>query len=198
MRPVRLGNFYWPANPETYTLRLANNLVEHKYPDSSYRSIELSHRGDRDFSLEGEFFGPKAYDLARRLLAECGKGIVLDFEHPLYPNCKAAAASLELVGEPRENYVKYSLTIKRHFPVGKKEAKYVPEPGVKPSKTQPDEGYATFTAKQGDTLHTMAARIFGSGAMSINLALLNRGALGSLSKLAPGQVFRVPVSELEP
>lgn len=191
MRKIRLGNFIWPINPTTYSLRSANSVVEHNYPDSKFVSQELTHTGSRELSFEGEFFGVKAYDLARKLMAECERGEVVEFEHPLYPTCQVAAATLELSGEPKENYVKYTLSIKRHVPIGEKEKEYTPDPERKPSKSKPGKDYSTFTVPQGGTLFSMTKRI-GGGMTVASLAIMNRDALPSISKMSPGQVLKVP------
>lgn len=197
MRKIRLGTFFWPQNPETYSLKLSNNIVEHKYPDSNYISLETTHKDAREISFEGEFIGLQAYDRARALLAVCGSGDLLTFEHPLYPNMTVATATLELAGEPRENYVKYSLTLKRHFPIGASDTVYTPDPEAKPLKTRPGAGNVSYTVPQGGTLFSMSKQI-GGGLSVFRLAALNRDSVSSLTRMAPGQVLKVPVSELKP
>lgn len=197
MRKIRLGTFFWPENPETYSLKLSNNIVEHRYPDSNYVSLETTHSDAREMGFEGEFIGPQAYDRARALLAVCGSGGLLTFEHPLYPTMTVATASLELAGEPRENYVKYSLSLKRHLPIGAAQPVYTPDPDRKPVKTRPGAGNVSYTVPQGGTLFSMAKQVGGS--MSVfRLAALNRDAVSSITRMAPGQVLTVPLSELKP
>lgn len=192
MRPIRLGNFIWPNNPATYSLRLVNNLVEHRYPDTGYVSIERTHKDARELSFEGEFVGPNAYQLARDLMDQCSLYDTAEFEHPLYPTITVAVATLELKGEPAANYVKYTLSIKRHYPIGSQPKAYTPDPTRTPSKPSPGQNQQTFTVSQGDSLYSMAQKI-GGGMTVASLAAALRGAIPSLTRLSPGQVLRVPM-----
>lgn len=103
---MRYKDFIWPNNPYTCAMTTVRNVAEHKFPGGGYQLEDLGV-ARRKLSGTGEFYGPGAYETMKRLMtvfAQSGAGQLV---HPVLELDQAVFAELELIQEPRENYVLY-------------------------------------------------------------------------------------------
>lgn len=103
---MQYKTFIWPHNPRIFKSRLQRQTAVLKHPGGDYTLQDLGNAG-RVFEGEGEFYGPEAYNTFRRLAAvfcESGAGVLY---HPSWRSCTAWFTSLQLLQEPREDYVSY-------------------------------------------------------------------------------------------
>lgn len=103
---MRYKSFVWPHNPRVYTISFQRNMALHKVPFGRYRLQGLGMTR-RVMKGEGEFAGEDAYRQIQALSGvfyENTPGVLV---HPLWNTTSAWFVNLELVQEPREDYVKY-------------------------------------------------------------------------------------------
>lgn len=103
---MRYKSFVWPHNPTVYTVTFQRNMALHKVPFGRYRLQSLGMTR-RVMKGEGEFVGEGAYRQIQALgsvFYENTPGVLV---HPLWNTTSAWFVNLELVQEPREDYVKY-------------------------------------------------------------------------------------------
>lgn len=103
---MRYKSFVWPHNPTVYTVAFQRNMALHKVPFGRYRLQSLGMTR-RVMMGEGEFVGEDAYRQIQALgsvFYENTPGVLV---HPLWNTTSAWFVNLELVQEPREDYVKY-------------------------------------------------------------------------------------------
>lgn len=103
---MRFKGFVWPNNPYSYTLTSRRNLATHSFPGRGYCLEDLG-QGIQILQGEGEFYGTGAYQTMRELMEvfrEGGTGVLV---HPVIQMRRAVFKELELIQEPREDYVRY-------------------------------------------------------------------------------------------
>lgn len=103
---MRFKSFVWPNNPYAYSLTTQRNLATHRFPGRGYCLEDMGH-GVQVLQGEGEFYGTGAYQAMRELMAvfrEGGTGVLV---HPVIQMRRAVLKELELIQEPREDYVRY-------------------------------------------------------------------------------------------
>lgn len=106
MLNMRYKDFIWPNNPYSYQLSTSRELVAHRFPGRGCGLEDLG-KNIRILTGEGEFYGAGAYETMQALLAvfyEGGTGVLV---HPVIDMNRAWFQELELIQEPREDYVKY-------------------------------------------------------------------------------------------
>ena len=103
---MRFGDFVWPNDPKTYTLREKKKTVEHPIVGGGFLVEEVGKQA-AELVGEGEFFGEGAYATFRKLLREFQKGGEAILVHPMWEGGKARFTELTLGEEPRRDYVKY-------------------------------------------------------------------------------------------
>lgn len=106
MLNMRFKDFVWPNNPHSCSLTTMRDVATHKYPGYSYR-LENLGMGRRVLSGNGEFYGENAYKTMKELLQvfqQEGAGRLI---HPIIEMNQAIFSELELVQEPRADYVAY-------------------------------------------------------------------------------------------
>lgn len=110
MQPtMQYKSFIWPHNPRTFESRLIKKTVALKHPDGEFTVQDLGGAG-RIFEGAGEFYGPDAYRTFRALAAVfCQSGAGLLY-HPSWQGCTAYFTALQLLQEPREDYISYAFT----------------------------------------------------------------------------------------
>ena len=104
---MQYGSFVWPHNPKTYTIRFTRLLVQHALPFASY-AIEDLGLGARVMEGEGEFFGANAYQTFGRLASLFYKQQPRQLLHPLWQSSNVYFQMLQLLEEPRADYVRYA------------------------------------------------------------------------------------------
>lgn len=104
---MQFESFVWPHNPKTYTIRFQRQTVIHKLPFSTY-TVEDLGRTARVMEGKGEFFGKDAYKTFRKLASLFYKQMPGVLLHPLWQSANVYFDRLELLEEPRENYVRYA------------------------------------------------------------------------------------------
>lgn len=106
MLNMRYKSFVWPNNPYACKLSTSRELVTHRFPGRGCGLEDLG-KNIRVLTGEGEFFGENAYETMKELLAvfyEGGTGVLV---HPVVDMNRAWFQELELLQEPRADYVKY-------------------------------------------------------------------------------------------
>ena len=174
--PMRYKTFVWPNNPRTYSITYQRHTAQHKFPTGTYALEDLG-RACRVMQGEGEFFGPKAYETFKALASvfyEGGEGTLF---HPVWMTTGAYFTRLQLMQEPREDYVAYSFTFLEAFPDNKKM-----------KKKKEDEVSAVYVnALEGENIWSLAARC---GTTAVALLQLNP-SIRNGNRLTAGQKVRV-------
>ena len=109
LSPMRYKDYTWPHNPETYEVSYQRQMAAHKLPLGGWCVQDLG-RTHRVFQGEGVFIGTRAYEdfqeLAEVFFQE-GAGLLV---HPVWRAVSAYFVTLELLEEPRPDYVHYSFS----------------------------------------------------------------------------------------
>lgn len=167
MLNMRYKSFVWPNNPHACSLSLVRQVAEHKYPGGDYH-LESLGVGRRRLSGEGEFYGKDAYRTMKQLLTvfeQEGAGQLL---HPVIEINQAVFSELELLQEPREDYVSYRFVFLEEGFGGENGGKSAPATRI-------------HVVKSGQTLWEIAA-IYGVGAqtlLGLNRWIKNPNYLGA-------------------
>lgn len=100
--------FVWPHNPHTYKEEYSR---EPQYVTQS-GVTEYSGMGEmkRIITGSGVFFGEDAFDQFKMLSLLFEDKTVGNLEHPIWGIRSCYFTGLELIQEPRENYVSYKFT----------------------------------------------------------------------------------------
>ncbi len=109
MTAMQFKTFIWPHNPKIFQARLERRVAALKHPGGGYTLQDLGVER-RVFEGEGEFFGENAYEQFQALanvFCDSGAGTLY---HPAWGGSSAYFTQLELLEEPRENYVAYQFT----------------------------------------------------------------------------------------
>lgn len=106
MEMMSYKTFVWPTNPSTYKEVWSR---EAKY-STAEGVTEFLGMGPLKGIVRGTgaFFGERAYESFRDLMALAEQKTPGDLRHPLWGIRTAYLTGLELVQEPKENYVGYS------------------------------------------------------------------------------------------
>lgn len=106
MDSMSYKTFVWPNNPHTY------KEVWSREPKFSTVNGVSEYLGMGDLrgavTGSGTFFGENAYEQFRSLMELAKEKTAGDLRHPLWGIRTAYLTGLELMQEPRENYVKYA------------------------------------------------------------------------------------------
>lgn len=103
---MRYKNFIWPNNPESCQWVMERAVARYQYPGGDYLLEDLGVK-NRVFTGSGVFFGKYAYDNMKKLtevFSQEGPGTLY---HPVIRFRQAYFTELELLEEPREDYVAY-------------------------------------------------------------------------------------------
>jgi len=177
LSPMRYKTFTWPHNPRTYTIEFQRDTAVHKVPMGAYTMQDLG-RSFRTLRGEGEFFGPNAYATFQELAClfyETGPGVLI---HPVWQTSSAYFTELELLQEPRENYVRYRFAFREGYN-GYAGLRSVNEAGSEEAR------FVTFS--EGDTLLAVAQR----ADTSLEALLALNPDIGNPNRVAPGQKVRI-------
>ncbi len=107
LSPMQFKTFIWPHNPKVYAMTFRRNMAVHKIPFGRHHLQSLGQTR-RVLRGEGEFVGEGAYKQFGELVSlfyEETPGVLL---HPVWTSTKAWFVGLELLQEPRRDYVRYS------------------------------------------------------------------------------------------
>ena len=108
METMSYKTFVWPGNPHTYR--------EEWNREPEYTTVEgtavFQGMGPLKGTVRGSgaFFGAQAYENFRALMELAKEAAPGELRHPLWGIRTAYLTKLELVQEPKENYVGYSFT----------------------------------------------------------------------------------------
>lgn len=106
METMTFKTFVWPNNPHTYketwTREPKFETIEGVTLYMGMGPLKGVIRGS------GAFFGERAYENFRSLLSLAEEKTAGDLRHPLWGIRDAFLTGLELMQEPRENYVAYN------------------------------------------------------------------------------------------
>lgn len=160
LSPMRFKTFVWPHNPTVYTISYERKMALHKIPFGRFHLQSLGQTR-RVFRGEGEFVGADAYDKFKELASLFYSETPGTLVHPVWMTTTAWFVGLELMQEPRSDYVRYSF-----------EFWEVPNPVTGSSSQSGAEGGGWYTVVQGDTLWAIAGR---NGMTVDGLLALNPG-----------------------
>lgn len=184
LAPMRFKDYVWPHNPRIYSIKYRRRVASHRVPFGLY-VLQNMGRDNRIFRGEGEFAGDGAYDEFKKLATVfygTEPGLLV---HPLWQEATCYFASLELMQEPREDYVKYSFEFWECYDGYEAELELVASAAddvqVKVSEEQ------WYTVVYGDCLYTIAAR---HGLSLSQLVELNP-QLRNINMIYPGDRIRV-------
>lgn len=107
LSPMRFKSFIWPHNPKTYTITFERQMAVHKIPFGRHYLQSLGQTR-RVLRGEGEFVGEGAYDTFKQLanlFYEETPGVLI---HPVWMTATAWFVHLEVLQEPRPDYVRYA------------------------------------------------------------------------------------------
>ena len=105
MSHLKFKEFTWPNDPHTYQETLSREpMYATQNGTTSYTGMSSSHRV---ITGSGVFFGTSAYSDFRDLLAVAEENSAGDLIHPLWGQRHCYFTKLELIQEPRENFVSY-------------------------------------------------------------------------------------------
>ncbi len=183
LAPMRFKEYVWPHNPRVYSIEYRRRVVSHAVPFGLY-VLQNMGRNNRIFKGEGEFAGEGAYDEFRKLATVfygTKPGLLV---HPLWQEARCYFVSLELLQEPREDYVSYGFEFWECYDGYDAELRQIAEP-EKEETAAAEEQY--YTVVYGDCLYTIAQR---HGLSLTELIALNP-QLRSTSMIYPGDRIRV-------
>lgn len=109
MDKLRYKTYTWPHNPTTYTEKFQRSPVYVQIEDGTYVFAGVSE-AKRVITGTGAFFGEKAYEEFKTLLALAEQPGTGNLVHPIWGSRKCYFTELEMTQEPRENYVPYHFT----------------------------------------------------------------------------------------
>lgn len=104
---MQYKSFCWPNNPANYAIAFRRETSVLKFPEGLYQIQDLG-RTCRVMTGSGEFYGPKAYDTFKALAMvfyEQKPGVLI---HPIWQCSSAYFTQLQLLQEPRQDYVAYT------------------------------------------------------------------------------------------
>ena len=156
LAPMRYKNFTWPHNPKTYEVKYQRRLAVNPIPFGGYTAEDMGV-SLRIIRGEGEFAGEGAYDSFKRLAALFADGTPGVLVHPVWQSENAYFTALDLLQEPREDYVRYTFEFAVCYE--KKAdmiAEIVPEATIPTPKTTPDSERKAHIVRKGDTLWAIA------------------------------------------
>ena len=107
LSPMKFKDYVWPHNPRVYEIKYRKGIVSHAVPFGLY-TLQNTGRRHRVLRGEGEFCGENAYREFQRLATVFYENTPGTLIHPLWMTTSAYFVSLEVMQEPREDYVRYS------------------------------------------------------------------------------------------
>ena len=116
MSLMKFKDFTWPNNPHTYREVLSREpLYSTQNGATSYTGMSSTHRV---ITGSGVFFGKNAYADFRELLDMAEENSAGTLIHPEWGSRHCYFTKLELIQEPRENFVSYSFEFTQARPDG--------------------------------------------------------------------------------
>ena len=104
---MRFKSFVWPHNPRTYTITFERKMALHKVPFGRHHLQSLGQTR-RVLRGEGEFVGEQAYETFKQLANIFYEETPGTLIHPVWMTTTAWFVSLDVLQEPRPDYVRYS------------------------------------------------------------------------------------------
>lgn len=155
--PMRYKDFVFPHNPRVYAVEFKRDLAVRKAPMGVYTIQDLG-RTCRVLRGEGEFYGPGAYEMFKRLASLFYEGGVGTLRHPVWQASQAYFAELSLRQEPREDYVAYAFAFyEGYFSEQGREVVAV-KAAAAPVQGSKIQTTGHYTVAAGDTLWAIARR----------------------------------------
>jgi len=206
LKPMSYKNYVWPHNPRTYSITYRRAVATSKIPFGVYHMQDLGLQ-NRVMSGEGEFCGEGAYDEFKKLATVFYSDGAGQLIHPVWQVSNAYFVALELLQEPREDYVAYRFEFwedtKKHAESvdslqtaasqgGTQTSSATPQPLQSTAKTVASQGTEqsatkSYTVRTGDTLWAIALKFSTSVAA---LCMLNP-SLKNPNLIFAGQILRV-------
>lgn len=174
MLNMRYKDFVWPNNPFQCSLTSRRETVTHKFPGGGYYLEDLG-KGLRILTGTGEFFGYGAYENMQKLIDVFEKGGAGKLIHPVIQLKQAIFRELELLQEPREDYVLY------RFAFWEDDSQVL-------GTANSAGGTGSHEVQNGESLWEIAARY---GTTAENLLAVN-GWIQNPNVLQPGKQVLIP------
>lgn len=108
MIKISYKDHVWPVNPHTYRDQMSRT-AHYETVDNVTEYVGISPI-IRRITGEGTFFGQGAYQNYLDLMTLFQDPKPGDLVHPVWGSCHCYFTGLELLQEPRENYVSYQFT----------------------------------------------------------------------------------------
>lgn len=106
MMALKYKTYTWPNDPHTYREVLSREpLYTTQNGTSTYSKMGATHR---IITGSGVFYGEEAYDHFLELLEIADDNTPGELHHPIWGKRHCYLTKLELIQEPRENFVSYS------------------------------------------------------------------------------------------
>ena len=103
---LKFKSFEWPNDPHTYREELYREpLYSTQDGVTSYTGMSSTHR---KITGSGSFFGIAAYDDFKDLMEVAEESTAGALVHPVWGSRHCYLTKLELIQEPREDFVSYS------------------------------------------------------------------------------------------
>ncbi len=183
LAPMRFKDYIWPHNPRVYSIEYKRRVVSHAVPFGLY-VLQNMGRDNRIFKGEGEFAGAGAYGEFKKLATVfygTKPGLLV---HPLWQEAQCYFVSLELLQEPREDYVSYSFEFWECYDGYETELKIL---SAQKEEETPAAEEQYYSVVYGDCLYTIAQR---HGLSLTELIELNP-QLRNTNMIYPGDRIRV-------
>lgn len=160
---MQFKDFTWPNNPKTYTLHAERLAPAHKIPMGDFCVQELG-KSAIELRGEGEFFGDRAYEDFRRLLAVFGEDGAGRLVHPIWQCDAAYFTELKLTQQPRRDYVAYRFCFRQS--------------GLELTAQTKTGSRSFYPAQEGDTLWSVCRKcgLTMTELLRLNPALREPGA----------------------
>lgn len=147
MLNMRYKNFVWPNNPYKCSLTSRREAATYKFPGRGYGLEDLG-KGLRVLAGMGEFFGNGAYADMQNLIRVFEEGGPGQLIHPVIRLKQAIFLELELIQEPRADYVAYRFTF---WEDDSEDAEYMGTGGTGTHEVQAGENLWEIAARYGTT-----------------------------------------------
>lgn len=158
LSPMKFKDYVWPHNPRVYEISYRKDIISHRVPFGLY-ALQNTGRRHRVLRGEGEFCGADAYRQFQRLASVFYENTPGTLVHPLWMTTSAYFVSLELMQEPRENYVRYSFEFWECYDGYDTSFKEVRKAADGNAQTKSSKETAkSYTVQSGDTFGTIAGR----------------------------------------
>ena len=181
---MRFKDYVWPHNPRLYSIKYKRRVVSRAVPFGLY-ILQNMGRDNRVFKGEGEFAGEGAYDEFKKLATVfygTKPGLLV---HPLWDEAQCYFVTLELLQEPREDYVSYGFEFWECYDGYDEQLKVLSSPAQDTGQSESEKQY--YTVVYGDCLYNIARRY----SITLQEMIALNPQLRNTNMIYPGDQIRV-------